>query len=149
MERVQTQPEVILDGAHNPKKMAALAESIKKLYPNKKYILVVGMLANKDAEQSLFPFIADAKKVITATPHVIGKPSIKSEELAAVVKRINPSVGIDAYEDVKTAIKSALDEAKPSDIILITGSLYLLGEARDFWYPKEKLLVEAEMNYAS
>jgi dihydrofolate synthase/folylpolyglutamate synthase len=149
MERVQTQPTVILDGAHNPKKMAALAESIKKLYPNKKYILVVGMLANKDAEQSLFPVIANAKKVITTTAHVIGKPSIKSEELTAVVKRINPSVGFDAYEDVKTAIKRALDEAKPSDIILITGSLYLLGEARDFWYPKEKLLVEAEMNYGS
>lgn len=149
IERVQTQPEVILDGAHNPQKIAALAESMKRLYPNKKYILVVGMLATKDAEHSLSPIIVNAKKVITATPHVIGKPSIKSEELAAVVKRINPSVRIDAYEDVKTAIKSALDEAKPSDIILITGSLYLLGEARDFWYPKEELLLEAEKNYES
>jgi dihydrofolate synthase/folylpolyglutamate synthase len=149
MERVQIQPTVILDGAHNPQKIAALAESMKRLYPNKKYILVVGMLATKDAEHSLSPIIVNAKKVITATPHVIGKPSIKSEELAAVVKRINPSVRIDAYEDVKTAIKSALEEAKLSEIILITGSLYLVGEARDFWYPKEKLLVEAEMNYAS
>jgi len=149
MEKVQIQPTVILDGAHNPQKMVALAESMQRLYPNKKYILVVGMLATKDAQHSLFSLIQNAKKVIATTPHVIGKPSIGSEELATMVKRINPLIEIDAYEDVKTAIKRALEEAKSSDIILITGSLYLVGEARDFWYPKEKLLFEAEKNYGS
>lgn len=149
MEKVQEKPTVILDGAHNPQKTKALAESIAKLYFGKKYILIIGMLATKDAHQSVLPLIPSAKKVITTQPHLIGKPSIDYNRMKEIVVEVVPSIDLVSFPNVDQAIDLAVKEASGDDIILITGSLYLLGEARERWFSSEEILFQAEKNFSS
>lgn len=146
MEKMQENPTVIIDGAHNPQKMKALAESMKKLYPDKKYILVIGMLATKDAREASKFVVSQASQVITSSPHVIGKPSISSEGMAKIIKSIKPELKVTPCLDVREAIELARSSVKKDELILITGSLYLLGEARELWYPKKEILFQAEAN---
>lgn len=147
MEVIQGEPTVILDGAHNPQKMAALAEAIEKLYPGKKFILICGMLGTKDASFSFSSLIPNAKRIITTKPQVVGKPGIEALELANIIKAIGYDEKIDVYSDVLKAIDVVLKEAKQDDIILITGSLYMLGKARNYWVHPESLLLEAELQF--
>jgi len=144
MEKIQTNPTVILDGAHNPQKMRALAETMEKLYPDKSYYLIVGMLATKDAKQSLAHLLPQAKKVIATKPHLIGKPSTSSQQIAQIVKEGKPEIEVDQYDTALEAVQQVIEEAASDDIILITGSLYMLGEARIYWYPTDQILFEAE-----
>ena len=46
--------------------------------------------------------------------------------------------------DVLQAMQDVLSQAAPDDLILITGSLYILGEAREYWVSSQQLLIEAE-----
>jgi dihydrofolate synthase/folylpolyglutamate synthase len=143
MERVQDQPTVILDGAHNPQKMKSLAETMQRVFPDP-YILIVGMLATKDAKQSLASVLPLAKKVIATEPRVIGKPSVSGEQMRRIIQHMAPSLEVEVHPDAKEATRQAVEKAKPEDLILITGSLYMLGDVRNIWYPKEEILFHTE-----
>lgn len=147
MERIQEKPMVILDGAHNPQKMEALAGSLVKLYPDKKFIIIIGMLATKEVKQSLKRLPLQAKKVIAAEPHLVGKPSIPNQQMEAIIREVKPEVKTAACNTVLEALNLALKEAEDDEVILITGSLYMLGEVREYWFPKDDILVEAEINF--
>lgn len=144
MEIVQESPTIILDGAHNPQKMKALAESLKGLYPDRRLLLIIGMLATKDVADSVVHLLPQTSRVITAQPKVVGKPSLNSGDLSKVIKGIDPNIKISSAKDVLEAIGLAQKEAAEDDLILVTGSLYMLGEAREHWHPKEEILFEAE-----
>ena len=51
---------------------------------------------------------------------------------------------LDVYSDVMQALESVLQDAKPDEIVLITGSLYMIGQARGYWVSPQRLLIEAE-----
>lgn len=144
MEIVQEHPKVILDGAHNPQKMAALARSLRAVYGDKTYSLIVGMLATKDASASIVHLLPNVHRIISTSPHVFGKPSIKIEEMAGLIRTIDPDKEVETAESVSGAIHRALDDADPEELIVVTGSIYMLGEAREYWFPKKDILLEAE-----
>lgn len=144
MEKVQNHPIVILDGAHNPQKMEALARSLRAVYGDKTYSLIVGMLATKDASSSISHLLTKAHRVVATSPHVFGKPSIKIEEMAGLIRTIDPAKEVETADNVIDAIRGALDGAAPDELIVVTGSIYMLGEAREYWFPKKDILLEAE-----
>lgn len=140
MEVIQQQPLVILDGAHNPHKMRTLVASLRDAYPGKRFAAVLGMLAIKDAVaicQSLVPLVA---RFFVTAPDVLGKPPLPPAELAAALQQIAPRTPIEVIPRVHQAIEQALQSLAADDMLLITGSLYLLGEARDYWAPRRLLL---------
>lgn len=142
MEKVQENPIVILDGAHNPQKMNALSQSMKDLYPNEKYCLVIGMLSTKDAE-GIKSLLYQSSRIIVTSPNVKGKPSIAPEEIMRKIKNMNPSISIRVEKNVSAAISSVVAE-ETDDLILITGSVYLIGEARNYWHSATEILGKAE-----
>jgi len=141
MEVVQKKPTVILDGAHNPQKMAALAKAMKKLYPNKRFILICGILKTKNASLSFNSLLPRAKRIITVKPQVIGKPAMGAKELADIIKTVGYNGKIDIRPDILKAVKTVLKEVSPEEIILITGSLYLVGQARAYWVDPKNILL--------
>lgn len=147
MEIIQKDPIVILDGAHNPQKMKALAESIEGLYPGKRYTLVCGMLSTKDSKNSLQNLMNNADKIVVTKPHVVGKPSVDPENLLKSLKEDGYQGEIVSFNDVNMAIEKTLNDAKPDDLVVITGSLYMLGEARNYWVKPEDILFKAENEY--
>ncbi len=145
MEIVQKNPLVLLDGAHNPQKMRALSETIKEIFQKKQIILVLGLLSYKNAGKTLEPIAPLAKAIIFTEPQVYRKESLPAKKLAKHVKKLLPGIeNLYAEPDPKKAVKLALEEASQEDLILITGSIYLVGNARELWHPAENLLMKFE-----
>jgi dihydrofolate synthase / folylpolyglutamate synthase len=144
MEVMQREPTVIIDGAHNPQKMRAAAQVLAEDYPQQDKVLVVGMLKTKDAAASLREILPHVSRVIATEPHVTGKPSFSAAEVAEMVRSIAPGVPVEAEADVQTAIRRAIEGAGGGEMVFVTGSIYMLGQARELWHPKVELLRELQ-----
>lgn len=139
LEVVQQQPLVILDGAHNQHKMHSLVESLQVMYPHTRFTVVMGMLTIKDAEGMVAALAPITKNWIATQPQVYGKPAMPAAELAEAIRQAVPDAEIQTVEQVREAVQAGLDAAVDGSL-LVTGSLYLLGEARNYWYPPDELL---------
>jgi dihydrofolate synthase/folylpolyglutamate synthase len=139
-ETIQTDPLVILDSAHNPHKMKSLVDGLREIYPGRRVIAVTGMLMTKDASSMLKILLPAVDKLLLTQPNVLGKPSLEPEHLAAIIRSLDPSKEMQIALSVEDAIKIALAGAAKDDLILVTGSLYLVGEARNYWVSPQKLL---------
>jgi dihydrofolate synthase / folylpolyglutamate synthase len=147
MERMQDNPLVIIDGAHNPQKMAAAARALEVLYPSMSKTLVIGMVANKDARGTLTPILPLVKRVMATTPGLSWKPSYSAAEMQAMVREIQPDMPVVAYDDVVTAIGESIRTSESNQLIFVTGSIYMLEHVRNLWYPVEEILQELERDY--
>jgi dihydrofolate synthase/folylpolyglutamate synthase len=128
LERVAESPEVILDGAHNPAGIRALAAYIRRFYSNRRVWLVYGTMRDKsvgEIGELLSPLAHEI--VLTAA----GSPrAVRPEALAELFEhpRIHTTRNLPEALQVTSA-------AAPDDAIFITGSLYLVGEARARFAP--------------
>ncbi|MBC7327051.1 bifunctional folylpolyglutamate synthase/dihydrofolate synthase [bacterium] len=126
-EIIRRNPYVVIDGAHNPPAMKVLRRSIEEYFPNKRLILVIGMLKDKPVEESFREIVPFADCVIVTPP-----PSERSsplEMLYLIAKNFNQNVI--KIEDNREAVRKAIQMANKEDIIVITGSFYLLGALPD------------------
>ena len=144
MEIVQPAPLVLLDASHNRHKMAALAQALRRLYAGRKITLLLGVLAMKDAAALLAEILPLGARVIITQPHVFGKPAFNPHTLAAEVARLAPGAPVDVHEPVAAAVQAALEGLDPAEMLVVTGSMYLVGEARSVWFPPEELLKHLE-----
>lgn len=124
---------VILDGAHNEDKMKALIKSLKIIWPNKRIIGIVAFKQTKDIAsmskilvESIDEFIITRFSSSTDT----GKDSsMDQEKIAREIRKSGFNKPVYLTQAVEEAINKALKESKRDELILITGSLYLVGEA--------------------
>lgn len=137
METVQRAPLVLLDGAHNPEKVASLARNLDILYPDRRTLVVFGALESKNYEEMLESLLPRAAVLIATAPRVFAKPSTTATEIAALAPVGMTTAAID---DPIAAVDRAIDMAGPGDVVLVTGSLYLVGNVRERWYPSERIL---------
>jgi dihydrofolate synthase/folylpolyglutamate synthase len=126
VEVVGERPYVVVDVAHNPASLAALRQALEALFPGRRLILVFGMVATHDhrACTSLIAPLADV--VIVTTPHHV-KP-LSARELAEEVRRYTPRVEV--IDDRVAAVQRALALAGPEDVVVVTGSFFLVGDVR-------------------
>jgi dihydrofolate synthase/folylpolyglutamate synthase len=125
MELFAGPPRVLLDGAHNPAGAKVLAEALAEI-PRKALILVTGVVGDKDAEGILAPLLPLADSIITVCPSV--PRGLGSQELAEQCR----SLGYRALAagDIAKGLETAFNQAHPEDLILVCGSLFVVGEAR-------------------
>lgn len=122
---VRTNPTIILDGGHNPDGIRKLSESVKLLPFTGKLRLVIGMCADKS--------VREAVKEIGFTPDQIyvtplqNERTIPAEELALILRETCHVIV--CCENCADALVRAQKDAAPEDLILVCGSLYLVGEA--------------------
>ena len=116
MEKLELQNRaVILDGAHNPAAARALAASLK---PG--FALVFGAMARKDVRGVLEPLRELASEVRFVSPGALGAdPQALALEFDGL-----------AFEDLETALRASLESVPERGRVLVTGSLYLVAEAR-------------------
>jgi dihydrofolate synthase/folylpolyglutamate synthase len=120
--------EVWLDGGHNPEGGRAVAAALADLEErvSRPLILIAGMLSTKDAEGFLRHFLGLARRVITVPIHQ--EKAHGASALADIVRRVGMQAeSRDSIEQALTAV--ARFDLEPAPRILITGSLYLAGEA--------------------
>lgn len=148
MEIIQNEPLVILDGAHNPHKMQALVDSLRAIYPGKKITAVVGMLAMKEVTSMLAVLAPLVDRFVVTKPHVYGKPSLPPVEIGKMIDGLDTAVPYHLTENIQEALDLALPTIQKDEMLLVTGSLYLLGEAKNYWEKPADLLRRIEREYA-
>jgi dihydrofolate synthase/folylpolyglutamate synthase len=139
-EIVQKNPLVVLDGAHNVAKMKSVAENLKYL-DFRKVILVLAVAKDKDLKGILRVIAPLAEKIFATTFHKEERQCYEAEKIAIIAKKYKKrSTKIAVVENPNLALRKALKAARPQDLVLITGSFFLAGELRKFWYSEEFIL---------
>lgn len=144
LEVMQHEPAVVLDGAHNEEKMSALIAALPEVFHYKRLILVLGMLETKNAISILKRLAALADAIVTTAPIVKGKPAVPADELAKMAQQAGAHTVYAGGEPIE-ALDQALSLAGPDDLVVVTGSLYLIGQVRLHWYSVEKILEQRTM----
>lgn len=129
MEVVSSEPLVVLDGAKNLEGASASGVAmVEEFGSSRPLVIIVGMLRGKDPTQMLSALGADRARLVVAcrAPSPRTQPA---EDVAAAAR----SLGAGAVESVDTvgeALELARSSAGPDDLVLVTGSLYVVGAAR-------------------
>ncbi len=122
---VEGTPPVILDGAQNAESARVLKETVRELFPGRPVILIVGTSADKDLEGMAGVWGAWAKRVIltrAAHPRAASLDSLEKAFAAA-------AVSVERSESVDEALQKAKEKTAPGDLIAVSGSLFVAGEA--------------------
>lgn len=125
MELFTGPPRVLLDGAHNPAGSRALAGSLADL-PRQRLILVTGVMGDKDAAAILDPLLSLASRVFTVAADM--ERAMSPQALAGLVAE--RGVPCTAAGRVAEGLSQALAAAAADDLVLVCGSLFVVGEAR-------------------
>jgi dihydrofolate synthase/folylpolyglutamate synthase len=126
---LQQHPTVLVDGAHNVASMRGLVRNIKAYFAHKRIFLVFGTSCDKDIPGIINELVPLSPQVIaTRTAHSRAAPL---PTLAAEFSKrgIEPETG----ETVAEAISRALSLADKTDVICVTGSLFVVAEALDYF----------------
>ena len=129
LERVAQDPRVILDGAHNPAAARSLAQVLKEAKLPGRRFLVTGIMADKDGHAILESLLPLAQTVIFTRPRYFR--AAKPEDLARWAEPYPLEVLVEP--EVSRAVRRAQDLAGPQDQVVVTGSLYTVGEAMEYF----------------
>jgi dihydrofolate synthase/folylpolyglutamate synthase len=114
---------VLLDGAHNAASAAALRNAFGKSFPGIRPALVLGVLADKDWRIIVATLAPLAGRILLAP--VNSARTLPPVQLAAACREAAPGVAVEVCASLQEALEHTASEA----FLLITGSLYLVGEA--------------------
>lgn len=143
MEVAGRDPLILLDGAHSPPKMHALAQAVEQLYgPDRRVIGVLSFSKGHDAASSLAALAPRLDAAVLtefrAETDYGNKRAQSLDDLAAALAALNPQTQITRQPDPIQAVQAARDLAGPQDIILITGSIFLVGQVRPFFQERSE-----------
>lgn len=128
MELAWRQPKVLLDGAHNAQAVTALVKSVGAHVQYDSMIVIFGCAADKDMDAMLSAVSMGADKVIfTRTRH--NPRAALPQELARRFTEVSGKM-CQSAETLEDALAIAVRAAGREDLICITGSFYLVGEAK-------------------
>ena len=126
---LRQQPIVVIDGAHNVASMKRLVDNIKAYFPQKRILLVFGTSCDKD-----IPGITN--ELVSLSPQVIVTQASHSRAapLAAVSAEFsNRGIEPETRNTVAEAISRAISLASKTGVICVTGSLFVVAEALDYF----------------
>jgi dihydrofolate synthase/folylpolyglutamate synthase len=123
LERVSVNPEIILDGAHNPAGTRALAAYLDRFYDPERVWLIYGAMRDKAVAEMAAILFPRARRVIVTAP--AQARALRPE----TIRDLADHDSIEVAPNLAAALARAAGAA-PADAIFITGSLFLVGEAR-------------------
>ena len=126
LEVLGIKPTILIDGAHNISGIKSLRKNVERYFKYNKIYLLLGILADKQVKEMIEEITPIAEKVYALTPH--SERAELSEELKKEILKCNSNVV--ALENYEEAFLLAVKEANEEDLILISGSLYMIGDMR-------------------
>ena len=124
LERVSEHPEIVLDGAHNPAGARMLAHHIQRFYSDRRVWLIYGAMRDKAVSEVAGVLLPAAHGVILTAPD--HPRAVRPEALMGLVDHPR----LRAAPNLPGALRLIRENAAPDDAVFITGSLFLVGEAR-------------------
>jgi len=121
---VRKRPLVIVDAAHNPAGFETLAKALRRYYPGRKFDFLTSLVEKKRGDECLEIIAPLARSISTAT-----MATERHDDPYHLISRLKPGRDhIRVYPDPRHAYKDLLENSVPSDILIITGSHFLIGE---------------------
>jgi dihydrofolate synthase/folylpolyglutamate synthase len=127
LEPFAGEPLVVLDGAHTASSARAARDALEAAWPGRRHVLLVALLAEKDADAILAALVPGALAVVATS--VDSPRALPAADLAARVARHGPAP-VMAVPEPKAALARARSLAPKGALVLVTGSLYLAGALR-------------------
>jgi len=128
LQKIGSNPTIILDGAHNPSGMRQLVQNIKSIYTYKRLIVVLGILYDKEIKK-MVSTISEIADII-----VISKSQSHRAAAVETLEKEVKKTGIEYYKfpDSISAFEHAKKIADKDDLICVSGSLYTIGEVLEY-----------------
>jgi dihydrofolate synthase/folylpolyglutamate synthase len=134
-EILRSEPLLIVDCAHNGDSAAKLAQALQDWFPGRRWTFIIGTSRDKDLGSILQALAPLAKRVLaTQSRH---ERAMSSQKLAETASEIlaqygSASVPVDETSDAGAALALAFREL-PVDPVCVTGSIFLVADAREVW----------------
>lgn len=128
-ELLSKDPDVIVDCAHNGASSKALSQTLKEVYPQRRIILVLGISQDKDAGAICNALKESVAYIILTKAHHPRAYSFKEAEC----KDYFSDKTFKIIESLPKALEKALQIAEAQDVVLVTGSIFVVAEAIDFF----------------
>lgn len=129
LERLAANPEIVLDGAHNPASARALAAYLDRFYDANRVCLIYGAMRDKAVSEMAAILFPRARHVIVTAP--AQARALRPESIRDLADHNSVQVA----PNLPTALAMARAAAVAEDAIFVTGSLFLVGEARALLQP--------------
>ena len=129
LEKLPSSPDVYLDGAHNPAAARELAYFLEQNFSGRRIWLIYAALRDKAVDEVAGFLFPHAAEVIFTAPRT--SRAVSATQLAEIAGHHAERFSV--MPDAERAFEYALAEAAPEDAIFITGSLYLVGQLRQYW----------------
>ncbi len=139
MELVQSNPVVLLDGAHNRDKAQALVEGVSN-WTFDRLIFVLGAVNDKDFNgmAEVFAPVGD-RFFVTLPPASAPRPGLSPDVFAHALEEAG-AADVEKRIDAWVALDEALEGAGENDLVIIIGSMFLAGELRRRWVSEERIV---------
>lgn len=131
LELMQRDPLVVLDGAKDVEAARAVKEALLKDYDYDRLIAVVSFSSDKNIPEMIRHLAKAVDRFVITAHRVMGRAAEPTVIAAEVEKHMKP---YEIVVDVKTAVKRAIDLAGRDDMVIVVGSVFLVGEAREIWF---------------
>ncbi len=132
LQIIGEEPYIIIDGAHNRASMAVLTRAIKELFTYKHLFLIFAALSNKDID-GMVDIVSEITDRVFITKVESERAKDPNEIIPLFKKRGIPA---EVIESPEMCLSMAEKQAGKSDLILITGSFYLVGEVLTLYYER-------------
>jgi dihydrofolate synthase/folylpolyglutamate synthase len=129
LEVMQRSPLVVLDSAKDTEATRALAEAVEEL-PHRKLITVVSISSDKNIPKMIANLARVTDYFVVTSHSVMGRAADREALGREIEKHGRPW---ESVEKVKDAVKQAIEKAGKRDMILVAGSVFVVGEARRRW----------------
>ncbi len=131
MEFFPSHPGVVFDVAHNPDKAAHLARALEATFPGRRFIFVMAIGESKDAAEVIRPFLDLPGSFTFTTFAVEGRNAMRPQRLASIADSLGGWGR--AINDPIDAFSIARRNADAADVIVVTGSTFIVAELRAWW----------------
>ena len=128
-ELLSDEPLFVVDGGHNPQCAQTVAENLLRYFPDKRRILLLGILKDKDYGGLTDILDPVADEYLCITPGSFR--ALPAEELAEHLKRYGKPVTV--CGSIKDGVTAALERSDADSVVCAVGSLYSVGEIRYFF----------------
>jgi dihydrofolate synthase/folylpolyglutamate synthase len=135
LEKLQSRPDIYVDGAHNPGAARELAAFWEENFADRKIFLLYAALRDKAVDEIAGVLFPHAAEVVFTEPRT--SRAISASQLSEIAAHHASRSTV--IPDAEQALDYLLSKAAPQDAIFVTGSLYLVGQLRHYWKQRAQL----------
>ncbi len=133
MEFFPSHPSLVFDVAHNPDKMTHLVNALEETFPGRRFSFVVAMAETRDIAAILEPLKRlPAAFTFTAFDNIAGRTATRPQRIASIAQ--DAGLWGRAIADPVDALSVARRNADASDVVVVTGSTFVVAVLRDWWF---------------